>query len=452
MHKMPRQMLRSAFSFFACLGVAASLMLAAGSAAAQATPRVAGDAHLGVASCAGSTCHGAAVPWRNSPVLQNEFVTWQKQDRHAQAYKSLTSEAGRRIAANLGLPNASEAPLCLGCHTDFVPPGQRSRAFALSDGVGCEACHGGSERWLGVHLSGTNTRAQNLAAGMYPLDDPAARGKLCLGCHLGSSDRWVTHRIMGAGHPRLRFELDTFTAAQPAHYRVDQDYRARKRVASPALTWMIGQALTAQGFIDALTDPKHSRSGMFPELTFYDCHSCHHLMAEKRYEPAKDLPTQPGEPRVQDANLVLLRVIAGVMDAPQAAAYDAALRGLHEASQQGREAQIRAGRALKAEVDRMLPRLMREPTRAEARQLVDRLNTMAESPGYRGYATAEQVVMALGAMVAHARQAGALVEPQHKRASAALDRLYKAVENEVAFSAAAYASAVRELAGTMTSF
>ncbi|MGK0321912.1 MAG: hypothetical protein ACI9JP_004111, partial [Granulosicoccus sp.] len=33
---------------------------------------------------------------------------------------------------------------------------------------------------------------------------------------------------MGAAHPRLSFELDLFTANQPAHYSVDADYMARK--------------------------------------------------------------------------------------------------------------------------------------------------------------------------------------------------------------------------------
>ena len=45
-------------------------------ALALAPPAFAEDIHLGVASCAGSTCHGAPEPFANSPVLQNEFVTW----------------------------------------------------------------------------------------------------------------------------------------------------------------------------------------------------------------------------------------------------------------------------------------------------------------------------------------------------------------------------------------
>ena len=51
-----------------------------------------GDAvHLGVASCASSTCHGAVQPFRDSNVMQNEFSIWQNEDPHNGAYKILLS-------------------------------------------------------------------------------------------------------------------------------------------------------------------------------------------------------------------------------------------------------------------------------------------------------------------------------------------------------------------------
>ena len=64
-------------------------------------PQKGSDAHLGVVSCAGSTCHGATKPFQNSSVLQNEFVTWQRHDKHAQAYKVLLNDQSKRIAAVL---------------------------------------------------------------------------------------------------------------------------------------------------------------------------------------------------------------------------------------------------------------------------------------------------------------------------------------------------------------
>ena len=41
-------------------------------------------------------------------------------------------------------------------------------------------------------------------------------------------------------------QLDTFTRIQPAHFRIDADYRERKQVASGATVWAIGQVTAAR--------------------------------------------------------------------------------------------------------------------------------------------------------------------------------------------------------------
>lgn len=376
---------------------------------------------------------------------QNEFLTWIRQDPHAKAYRSLQSEAGQRIARNLGLANAQDAPVCLSCHTDNVPITQRGRGFAVADGVGCEACHGGAERWLGVHVSGTSSRAENVAAGMHPLDDPVTRGQLCLGCHLGTADRWVTHRIMGAGHPRLRFELDTFTAAQPAHFVVDADYRQRKRVVSPAQTWLVGQVLAARHFLDGLADPGRNTAGLFPEFTFYDCHACHHPMKELQFEAATGAQPGPGMPRLQDTSLILVKLAAETLAPELGESLGASLRHLHEATWVSREAQMQAARSLRAEVAKAQTRLARDPDRTQVGRLIERLFALSVTPGYRSFEAAEQVTMALGAMVAHLRQHGMIDEPGHKRANAALEAVYKTVESDRQFSIAAYTAALQGL-------
>lgn len=166
--------------------------------------------HLGVKTCASSTCHGAVQPWQNSSVLQNEFVTWSTKDAHARAYKTLLSEKSKFIASNLGLKNAHTAEVCLQCHTDNVPKKFQAKFFNIEDGVGCEACHGGAENWLGLHVAGTGSHSDNIAAGMSPTDNLEFRAELCLSCHVGMQDKAMTHNLLGAGHPRLVFELDTY--------------------------------------------------------------------------------------------------------------------------------------------------------------------------------------------------------------------------------------------------
>ena len=148
--------------------------------------------------------------------------------------KRSASRTRDAIAERLGLGPAAQADACLDCHADNVPEALRGERFQLSDGVGCEACHGGAGDWLVAHYNDPGAgHASNVKAGLYPADDLMARGSLCLSCHLGTADKFATHRMMAAGHPRLTFELDTFTelwrlAGSQPHYQVDDDYRHRK--------------------------------------------------------------------------------------------------------------------------------------------------------------------------------------------------------------------------------
>ena len=67
------------------------------------------DKSMGVVNCANSLCHGSVQPWKDANILQNEYVTWSRVDKHARAYKVLFNEQSARIARNLGLGNAAEA-------------------------------------------------------------------------------------------------------------------------------------------------------------------------------------------------------------------------------------------------------------------------------------------------------------------------------------------------------
>jgi hypothetical protein len=133
----------------------------------------------GVASCAGSTCHGRAEG-NGVVVRQDEIATWQAPSSpsgaHSRAYAVLDSSRGRQIAATLGLGSPASARECLGCHS--TPAGQRGPQFQVSDGVGCEACHGAASGWIAGHYAMGGTHRANLAAGMVPLDQPQPRARV----------------------------------------------------------------------------------------------------------------------------------------------------------------------------------------------------------------------------------------------------------------------------------
>lgn len=259
-------------------------------------------------------------------------MLWQRKDLHSNAFASLQSPEGKRIASNLGLKDAGNAPECLTCHSDYVDASRRGKRYNLTEGVSCEACHGGAEEWFSGHVNG-NTHAENIASGLYPLEDPGARAKLCLHCHMGSDAKPIDHRIMGAGHPPLDFELDSFTNNEWAHFRVDADYKKRKPAyQASAKSWAIGQLISAETFLDGLISNRFSGKGMFPELVFYDCHACHHPMQPPRWMPGVGGPLGPGEPRLADVHLAMVDVLFKALAPDVAKQWSTALSELHLAS------------------------------------------------------------------------------------------------------------------------
>ena len=127
----------------------------------------------GVASCAGSTCHGRAEG-NGAVVRQDEIATWQEPSSpggaHSRAYAVLSGRRGQQIAASLGLGNAAQAPACLGCHSTYAPPARRGAKFhPLRWGGLAKAAMGLSGGgWLAEHYALPATHASNVAAGPDP--------------------------------------------------------------------------------------------------------------------------------------------------------------------------------------------------------------------------------------------------------------------------------------------
>lgn len=407
------------------------MLVVAGSAgyvSAQALPQDDGQVHLGVASCASGVCHGSVRPRTNTSVLQNEYVIWSKMDRHRIAYQTLLTEESKAIANKLGLPNAYEADVCLDCHADNVSGAKRGKKFLLSDGVGCEACHGGADTYFSTHTDSKVPRTDLLAAGLYPTDQPVARAKLCLSCHMGTDSKMATHDIMGAGHPRLSFELDTFAVLQPKHYLVDEDYKSAKWHRDGLTVWTIGQIESARQSLH-LISAKLETGGTFPELALFDCQSCHHPMSDQRWTKLARVDLPPGSVRLNDAHFVMLLAIARVVDPAIERRLKAGLRRLHEAVVNNGD--IGASIAsLTAQLDDLSAQ-SDSLTRDNAMRLLNEIVVFAKSGEVIDYNVAEQAVMAIDL----------LLSTIDKRAQSQdwLDRVYATVDDEDYFKPADFA-------------
>jgi hypothetical protein len=408
-------------------------------AQAQTLPEAGADPHVGVASCATSVCHGKVSPDPDAQVWLNEYRVWMRQDYHSRAYRTLQTTQSKAIARKMGLPSAHTAKICLDCHADNVPAEARGRRFQISDGVGCEACHGGAGRWLESHAEETTSHADNLAKGMYPTEQPLDRARLCLSCHLGTKNKLATHEIMGAGHPRLSFELETFTVNQPAHYQVDADYGQRKPAIASVNMWLAGLAVTGMQSLELLQEEWYSRETLVPELAFYQCHACHHPMDDLRWAPeggSEALPT--GSVRLNDASLLVLAAVLEVTSPDAARNLTQGIHSLHQASLKDRTAVMQQAKKLHSSLEpvaRSLSSASYSPT--DMRALRKGLLAQAAGGKFRHFTGAEQIFMAVETLCLSLSEAD--------KYQVQMDAWFKTVDTENTFVPAQYAVLARKM-------
>ena len=429
-----------------CIALAFLCACACATRAAGPLPDESPHPSLGVGSCAASSCHGAAETWKGSNVAQTEYHTWRRGDKHARAYAVLLNERSRGIAEKLGLDEpAHRARICLDCHAHNVPAVRREKQFVLADGVNCESCHGPAERWIGPHVEPAATHPANLAAGMFPTSDTVQRAQLCLSCHFGNARKFVSHRMMGAGHPRLSFELDTFTRLMPAHFRIDQDWRRRKGAWDGVSSWAVGQAVAARELLKMLLDPVRGRDGLFPELVLFDCHACHQPMANRRNKGR--LPAGPGAVRLNDSSLLMLRHVAQRASAASAADFSRQVDRLHQALSAGNVGAAEARATLQL-IERMLPEIAAYRfTTDDVRSMMMTLLDDGSAGHFADYAGAEQATMALQSLANGLRQRGAL---PRETGQSSMKRLLAAVSDDESFRADAFQAALRDLRAALT--
>jgi hypothetical protein len=435
----------------AAVAAAMGLTASAWAASEPAAGRV--GTHEGVASCGGSTCHSRPVA-SGLVVRQNELITWQdphsEAGAHSRAWRVLTQPRAQAIVQRMGLAGpAQSAPVCLGCHSDPAPAGQRGARFQLADGVGCEACHGGSGGWIASHYVVGATHAANVSRGLVALDDPKVRAARCLDCHFGgaSPNQFVTHQMMAAGHPRIAFELDLFTTLQK-HHDIDADYAARhKEIPGGVRTWAVGQAMALDRAL-TLFGPK-TPAGAFPEFVFFDCQSCHRTISTDpkarltvEANPARSIPL--GMPPFNDENMIMLSAAAKVAAPGLSARFEEESRGFHASLAKSGSASGSQAAKL-AETSRKLADAFAAHSfgRGETLAIFQAVLSGEPASRYTDYAGASQAVMGADTLLNALVAQGGLDRAAAARLRPDLDRAYQAVRDPNAFRPADARAALR---------
>jgi hypothetical protein len=242
----------------------------------------------GAASCATSSCHNGPRASVASPISPrgSEYSLWLERDPHAASWRTICSNDSLRILTKLGImkdgsvQNLDAYANCLKCHnTDSLITVEQSTP-RLTEGVGCESCHGASQKWYDKHFQSKESKSiAHRDLGLTNLDDLISRARACVSCHVGATDRDMNHDIIAAGHPALYFDFAVYHERLPKHWREERtsvdgqpiDHEARSRL------WLAGQVAAAETEL-ALLSTRANRGhavSVWPELSNYECTSCH---------------------------------------------------------------------------------------------------------------------------------------------------------------------------------
>ncbi len=243
---------------------------------------------LGAQSCAAASCHGGPHPGVAQPWISrgSEYPLWFENDPHSLSWKTISSAQsvammqklkimrGDKIVDQKGFDN------CLACHNTTKRFHEPRSAVERKEGIGCAGCHGPDELWNGTHFQFGFDPLNSTDIGFVANGDLLTRARTCAACHVGDQDRDMNHDIIAAGHPALRYELATFHAWEPKHWR---DAEANDRTLYEAQIWLAGQIAAADASLSLLQAraTKHHTVSEWPELSAYDCSACHHNLGLK---------------------------------------------------------------------------------------------------------------------------------------------------------------------------
>jgi hypothetical protein len=403
--------------------------------------------YTGPGSCASTTCHGSVTPRTDNRVLQDEYSIWIVKDKHSKAYASLQGNIGERMAAILGIGKAEAAPKCLACHALDVPAGQRARTFELSEGVSCENCHGPAAAWLGPHTERDWTHEKSLALGMYDTRDLTKRTEKCLSCHLGSDEKSVDHEMIAAGHPDLYFELDSFSAVMPRHWKEPGEpensnpwYDVRELTT--------GQAVQLQQSLFRLASRAHGK--VWPEFSELQCYSCHHSLTtpENSWRQARGYPgRRPGDPPWNPSRYTIFHEVIFEADGDGATKLDSELSRLAQLMSQlnpDRDAVAASANNCAHLVGNLSSKLNAMPSdSASTLRLLQKILGDADNVSGQGEHAAAQAAMAIQSLFVAYERNRKLQNATEIRA--AISSLFQDLQDPSAYDPARFAGKMRQV-------
>lgn len=398
--------------------------------------------YTGAGSCNASNCHGSVWPRTGGKINQNEYNLWSSKDKHTKAYAVLLEPRSKQIARNLKIEKPETAAVCLDCHATNAPAAQQATSFQISDGVGCESCHGPAGAWLGPHVTHDWTHEQSVRLGMVDTKDVKKRTEVCLSCHIGNDKKTVDHELIAAGHPALIFELETFSALLPAHWRKENEK------VDTLHRWALAQPIGLRESMNQLQRVTTKGADGWIDFGEFECMSCHHALVLPSSRQERGYAGKSGLPPWNEVRYVVLSHLIGVVSPATQKELDARIAELKkslESPVKDRAAVNAAAQAVATLTNQALPALEEAPMNQQFVTTVLR-NITSDAPhiAWAGMRAAEQATMSVDVLY-NAIHPG---RPEDQ-VNAQIGRLYELLQSQALYNPEEFAAALRRLGGLL---
>jgi hypothetical protein len=264
--------------------------------------------------------------------------------------------------------------------------------------------------------------------------------------------------MIAAGHPDLYFELDSFSAVMPRHWKVPRESAPGKPAEEAAWAgvrdWGAGQAVQLRGEMERLAwrarNERFDKKDVWPEYSELSCFACHHSLG-----PAKDSWRQahgyegrrPGDPAWNPSRYAVFRLLAKQIDSGNGQELDK-----HMLTVSNEMSKLNPDRAMVANAASVAAPLAQQiAERLAAMQydqaitlrMMQRITDDAENIAIADERAAEQAAMAMDSLyIAYAKDTKPANDTEVR---GAINVLFQQLENPSSYNADQFAAALRRI-------
>ena len=202
--------------------------------------------YIGSKAC--GTCH-------KGPDMGYQFSLWHM-SKHAKAFAALATPKAFEVAEKQGLDTPpQESPECLKCHSTIFHAPAGGSMESLTEGIGCEACHGAGSHYAAEAIMTDPAAAK--AAGLGTVDRD-----VCVNCHKDESFDFEA-ALKQIAHPTGRPEEDKVVQYKtPLNMAISPDGRELYAAGEASSTVMVVDT-TSREMIDEIAVGHHATDVCF---------------------------------------------------------------------------------------------------------------------------------------------------------------------------------------------